>query len=75
MFSNILINNHNDELKNYTHSLDELVFNPANYLYYDGIKYSSLKTVMEMKINRSEFKDLHDVNLKIMKGNSLWLRL
>lgn len=62
-FSNSLINNHNDELKHYNHSLDELVFNPKYFLYYDGIKYSSLRTVMEMKMNRSEIKDLQDVNL------------
>ena len=63
VFSDPLINNHNHELKYYGKELGVLVFDPKYYLYYDGIKYSSLKTVLRMKNNRAEEKDLKDIEL------------
>jgi len=63
IFSDPLINNHNHEIRHYGEGLRDLIFDPSCYLYYDGIKYSSLNTVLKMKNNRAEEKDLKDIEL------------
>lgn len=71
-FSSDLIGLHNHEVPHYGKSLGDLVFNPNFYLYYDTIKYSSLSTVLEMKRNRGELKDMQDIELakSIESGNT-----
>ncbi|MGN7613613.1 FkbM family methyltransferase [Magnetococcales bacterium HHB-1] len=55
------INCHNSELGFHERSLDQLIFDPANYFYFEGIKFISLKTLRHMKARRGEFKDQKDV--------------
>lgn len=57
------INNHNMELRFYNSSLNNLIFNPTNYFYYDGMKFLTLENVKKMKSCRNEFKDKRDVLL------------
>lgn len=54
---------HNQELKYYPLNLDEMIFNPNNYFYYDGVKFLNLQNVRNMKSIRGEEKDLKDIEL------------
>ena len=57
------INCHNEELKYYRHHKDDIIFNPNNHFYYNGFKFASPEVIRQMKKNRSEPKDLVDVQL------------
>ena len=54
---------HNEELKFYRHSKNEIIFNPQNHFYYKGVKFASLEVVKAMKQFRDEEKDKVDVRL------------
>lgn len=54
---------HNNEASHYNHSLDEIIFDPENHFYFEGVKFASLRRVMQMKENRGEDKDLADQTL------------
>ena len=52
---------HNTRLENDKTLIDEVVYNPNNYLYYKNLKFLSLQKLKDFKIKRSENKDLDDV--------------
>jgi len=54
---------HNEEMKHYTHTKDDIIYNPSRHFYYRGMKFSSIQTVQEMKQNRGEQKDFADCEL------------
>lgn len=54
---------HNEEMKYYTHKKDDIIFNPRNHFYYQGLKFASLDVILAMKNNRNEEKDVIDVEL------------
>jgi FkbM family methyltransferase len=56
-----LISCHNAELAHYAVALEDLVFDPRNYFYLDGVKFLSLSRIREMKARRAEPKDAADV--------------
>ncbi len=62
-FSDEKISNHYTEKKYYHTSYDDIIFNPYNYFYFNGIKFASVDTIKKMKIKRAEEKDLRDVRL------------
>ncbi len=55
------ISSHNEEMHNHVTGLDDILFNPENHFYYDGMKFASLRIVREMKRKRGGLKDLEDV--------------
>ena len=57
------IRNHHEYLKYYGKTLDELIFDPTNYLYYNNTKFITLEAIRIMKKNRDEPKDIRDVAL------------
>ena len=55
---------HNQYLEtHYKLSVDDIVNDPRNHLYYNGYKYVSLGVIKNMKIVRNEKKDIVDVQL------------
>lgn len=54
---------HNEELKYYLHDKDDIIFNPQNHFYHVGLKFANLDVIKKMKQNRSESKDLIDIEL------------
>jgi len=58
-----LIGSHNNEVHHHITTRDEIIFNPENHFYFNGIKFASLNIVKQMKKKRNEFKDKVDVNL------------
>lgn len=56
-----LISCHNAELVHYGAALDDLVLDPRNHFYVDGVKFLSLSRIREMKAKRAEPKDAADV--------------
>lgn len=44
-------------------TLDDIMNDPRNYLYYQGFKYASLDITEAMKKSRNEPKDIKDINL------------
>lgn len=57
------IENHNAQLKYYSTSLDDILFDPDNYFFYKGVKFCSLSILKKMKEKRGEAKDLFDLLL------------
>lgn len=55
------IDNHEEWIKFYPCSKNDLLYNPQNYFVYEGMKYISLKCLMEMKRRRNEVKDKKDL--------------
>jgi FkbM family methyltransferase len=60
---NELVSCHNDEIHHYTTSRDDILFNPENHFYFDGIKFANLDVIRSMKTKRNEQKDRRDVAL------------
>ena len=54
---------HNEEMKYYQHTKNDIIFNPQNHFYYKGIKFASLEVVRAMKKFRNEKKDQVDIRL------------
>ena len=57
------VNCHNEDAGHYSQTIDEIIYNPANHFYFNGLKFASLGVVRQMKINRNEQKDRRDVEL------------
>ncbi len=59
-----IISPHDEQLKNYPYSKEELITNPAYYSFYHGVKVISLDVVYRFKRKRRERpKDLRDCRL------------
>lgn len=56
------INCHNKDLE-YEKEIDDLIFNPENHFYFDGLKFISLGILKEIKAKRNELKDKIDLEL------------
>jgi len=57
------IHSHNSEIGHYDKSLSDIIFDPRNHFYVNGVKVASLKVVYDMKRRRGEEKDLRDIKL------------
>lgn len=57
------IDEHSSYVQFHKKSIEDLVLNPKNYLYYNELKYITLDECKRFKINRREKKDLEDINL------------
>jgi len=53
----------NKEMEFHIKPKDDIIFNPQNHFYYDGLKFASLEVVELMKANRGSDKDLKDLEL------------
>lgn len=58
-----LIGSHNSEIAHHITTRDDIIFNPRNHFYYDGIKFASLGIIRALKQKRGETKDFEDVAL------------
>jgi hypothetical protein len=47
----------------YYRNKDEIIFDPSQHLYFDGIKFSTLQNVYDFKNKRGESKDIIDCEL------------
>lgn len=57
------INNHDEVLKYYKNTKQELIYNPNNFFYFNELKFISFKQLYKMKINRGEIKDKNDCKM------------
>ena len=57
------IDNHSVHAHYYDLPLDEIIFNPTYHFYWEGLKFTSLDIVKQMKEKRAEGKDIHDIQL------------
>lgn len=55
------IHSHNEEAKYYDIEIADIISDPLNYFYFDGVKFVALNIIYDMKRKRSEAKDLIDV--------------
>lgn len=60
---NPIVASHNHQIEFYDKTLDDLIYNPRNYFYFDDIKFISLPRLQAMKLNRCEKKDIQDTYL------------
>ena len=59
-----LVDSHNEYSKGrYILSIDDILYNPDNHFYFNGIKYVSLRVVKDLKEKRGEPKDKKDLEL------------
>lgn len=56
-----LIESYNKALHYHRRTLEDVVFNPEHYFYYEGLKFVSLHELFRMKSNRTEPKNIADV--------------
>lgn len=61
------IDSYNIDLCYHSIKVDEMLYNPRNYFYFDGMKYLTLARIAEMKRNKGTEEDLRD--LKLIRGN------
>ncbi len=57
------IKSHNKETKHYEDSVDDIIFNPENHFWFNGIKFASLNIIKKMKEKRKELKDIIDLRI------------
>lgn len=57
------IKSHLSEKNYYPTNFDDIIYNPENHFYFEGIKFASLDMVKQMKAKRGEEKDKRDVEL------------
>lgn len=57
------IGSHNTELHHHVFKLDDIIFDPDNYFYYDGFKFAFLNVIKSLKKKRNELKDINDIKL------------
>jgi len=60
-FKSSEISSHESQIKYYHKSKDEIILNPEYHFYYQGLKFSTLKILQNMKVERNEPKDVQDV--------------
>lgn len=54
---------HDSELQHHKKRKEELIYNPKNYFYFQGLKLISLNQLFLMKQSRAEQKDINDCKL------------
>ena len=64
--NNDLIGSHENQLKYYSYSKDDMILNPELHFYYGGYKFVTPKVVYEMKKNRGEDKD--KIHIELLKN-------
>ena len=58
------IDSHNEYSKGrYDKTIDDIIYNPENHFYFNGLKYASLDIIKQLKEKRGEDKDKKDLNL------------
>ena len=66
------IDSHNEYSKGrYTKTVDDIIYNPENHFYFNGLKYASLGVVKALKEKRNEEKDQKDIKLIDQLINSI----
>lgn len=55
--------NHRSQLPYHNVSLLEMLYDPENYFYFEGMKFLAPQRLIEMKTNRGEMKDIKDVRM------------
>lgn len=55
--------NHNSQLTYYSKTIDDLLYNPNNFFYFFGLKFTSIQNIFQLKKNRNEIKDQEDILL------------
>ena len=55
--------NHNSQLTFYRKTIDDLLYNPKNFFYFFGLKFTSIQNIFQLKKNRNEIKDQEDILL------------
>ena len=60
---NDIWNDHQNHIKYYNKSVEELILNPDNYFFYNDLKFITLSNLKVFKKNRNEEKDKLDLKL------------
>ena len=47
----------------YTKTIDDIIYNPENHFYFNGLKYASVEVIKDLKEKRGEEKDKKDLEL------------
>ena len=66
------VNIHNEEEKYHEKKVDDLIMDPDNYFYYNGLKCITLQQIKKMKLIRDELKDKKDIILINKVENNKW---
>lgn len=52
----------NNDFRECKRSIDDIIFNPENHFYYEGIKFASLKMVKEVKKKQYNYEEIKAIN-------------
>lgn len=64
---------HNSELNYYDMTVRDLLYDPRNYFYYQGVKFLSIERLTLMKVRRGEVKDRNDLIYLYNLEKNNWL--
>ena len=70
-FKSSNFDNHNAEARYHNEKIEELIYNPKFYFYFNDFKFISLNQIKNMKILRNELKDQIDVKLIEKKSKKI----
>ena len=61
--SSNIYQSHNKLIDKYSDNLDQLIYNPKNYFYYNDFKFLSIDQIKNFKKSKNEIKDKLDLQL------------
>jgi hypothetical protein len=62
--NNSLISSHNNEIRHYTITMDDILYNPENHFWFCGTKFAALHIIKALKEKRNEIpKDVEDIKI------------
>ncbi len=56
------IESNNDKQPYHAKPVDDIIYNPENHFYYNGLKFATLDIIKNMKKNKGALKDLEDIH-------------
>ncbi|MCM1103023.1 MAG: hypothetical protein NC409_02860 [Clostridium sp.] len=57
------VDDHRSQMPYHKITLPDMLYDPKNYFYFEGMKFLTPQRVLEMKTNRGEGKDVKDVKM------------
>jgi len=58
-----LIESHNNSMGNHKKTKDEIIFNPENHFWYNGVKFAALHIIKDLKQNGGGIQNKNDVEM------------
>tara|TARA_Y100000114_G_C11762636_1_gene330781 strand:- start:648 stop:3368 length:2721 start_codon:yes stop_codon:yes gene_type:complete len=65
------VSSHNQYAHYYSDSINDVIYHPKKHFYIEGLKFITANGMIKMKSNRSENKDIKDINMMTDKNKNI----